>query len=984
MSGRLRLLALALPLAACARAPGSVAAPDGGPALQFARAPVLAVDDAGVWQRSALAAHTSRLTVGDDRELPLARVDLHVRVDGFRARVLADLWFDNPDDRIWEGTFQLRLPDAASPYYLAFGQQTARLAPPPATGGLGPRDVLAARASAWIAVKEARMVARADASAAYRETVRPRLVRVVVDPALAEWAGAGVFNARLFPIAARTRHRVVVGYDLDLVPDAQGLALTLPLPEVPELHVDLDLAAADRLVVEPAAPAQPAGERLHVRLDDPRGAVTLRRPGRAPVLLQGDDPGVGPVFAAELVPELPAAPAAPAAAHAVFVVDASLSSNPARFATWLALLREVLDRNRPDLRSFAVVCFNVEARWWQPRFVANTPEHVEAALAHAAGVALEGATDLGAALEVAARPGGSTPDGAPFDLFLLSDGAATWGEDDPHALVRRLRARAAACGRACPAALRTYRTHGAGVDPRFLAELSRGTGGSLVGFAGDHELARAATAHRAGAWDLVAVELPGGEDLLLAGRPPALHPGQPLRIAGRGALPADAAVTLRLRRGGSERAVVTRLGPALRSDLAPRIYGEIAVDQLEDAIAGARVEAEAYARHFRVTGRAASLLMLERDDDYRRRGLPGPGDDAPQVARRPVGSTLAAAAPLVDPRRASDQGRLLGALADRGAAVDVRVPPLLLAAPAADFDLAPAPLATRASTWDAIPAALRPRLAAHRLDPRALAVHADERRARHSAADGLKALSSLAELQPGDDAVLHELAMTALAWDEPAAAAALLRRATGLPRPDPVAHHLLAVALAAADRPAPAVAHFELALAAATADGARDAVVLDYRALLTRVADAPAPSQLREFARTRRGELDTHSTLVDMPAVVTLHWSAPEVDVDLHVTEPSGAEIHYGRRGEQDAGQLVLDATDGHGPEVYALRSPVPGTYRVGARFFSGDRHRAATRTRALVTVHRAPGLASASVTRHLVTLEPGQGVVPVTTVELP
>ena len=62
--------------------------------------------------------------------------------------------------------------------------------------------------------------------------------------------------------------------------------------------------------------------------------------------------------------------------------------------------------------------------------MANTPENVEALLNYADGLALEGATDLGRALKEAASPGwcrvGFSP---PPDLFLLSDGAATWGED---------------------------------------------------------------------------------------------------------------------------------------------------------------------------------------------------------------------------------------------------------------------------------------------------------------------------------------------------------------------------------------------------------------------------------------------------------------------------------------------------------------------------------------------------------------------------
>jgi hypothetical protein len=77
-----------------------------------------------------------------------------------------------------------------------------------------------------------------------------------------------------------------------------------------------------------------------------------------------------------------------------------------------------------------VLFFNVETFWWQEKFVANTPENVEALMNDADGLALEGATDLGRALKEAAAPNWQpTGEGPAPDLFLLSDGAATWGED---------------------------------------------------------------------------------------------------------------------------------------------------------------------------------------------------------------------------------------------------------------------------------------------------------------------------------------------------------------------------------------------------------------------------------------------------------------------------------------------------------------------------------------------------------------------------
>ena len=60
--------------------------------------------------------------VGDHEELPLKGMQVDVRVDGFRARVLVDLYYYNDRPQQLEGNFQLRLPDEASPYFFAFGR----------------------------------------------------------------------------------------------------------------------------------------------------------------------------------------------------------------------------------------------------------------------------------------------------------------------------------------------------------------------------------------------------------------------------------------------------------------------------------------------------------------------------------------------------------------------------------------------------------------------------------------------------------------------------------------------------------------------------------------------------------------------------------------------------------------------------------------------------------------------------------------------
>ncbi|MEK6238364.1 MAG: hypothetical protein N2C14_26910, partial [Planctomycetales bacterium] len=75
------------------------------------------------WKRSEIVPNTSRLMIGDKEELPLKGMQAQVRIDGFRARVVLDFHFYNDRGRQFEGTFKLRLPNGASPYFFAFGEQ---------------------------------------------------------------------------------------------------------------------------------------------------------------------------------------------------------------------------------------------------------------------------------------------------------------------------------------------------------------------------------------------------------------------------------------------------------------------------------------------------------------------------------------------------------------------------------------------------------------------------------------------------------------------------------------------------------------------------------------------------------------------------------------------------------------------------------------------------------------------------------------------
>ena len=67
---------------------------------------------------------------------------------------------------------------------------------------------------------------------------------------------------------------------------------------------------------------------------------------------------------------------------------------------------------------------------------------------------------------------------------------------------------------------------------------------------------------------------------------------------------------------------------------------------------------------------------------------------------------------------------------------------------------------------------------------------------------------------------------------------------------------------------------------------------------------------------------------------IVLRWDADNTDMDLHVVEPSGEEAMFSHALTAQGGKVSADVTGGYGPEEYALRRPLPGSYKVRAKFY--------------------------------------------------
>jgi len=915
------------------------------------------------WKRVAAAPNTSRLMIGDDEALPLRGMQVEVHVDGFRARVVLDCFFFNDRSETLEGDFKLRLPDDAALYYFAFGKTSAEYSlkdlpdlkaeflDPAGAGDLSPEEVRQTRQQRWSEIQEARMVPRQQAAFAYERTVRRR-----VDPALVEWAGAGVFSAKVFPLTPHTLHRVVVGYDVFLRPVEDTLELALPLPaERGETRVDLSIAGDVRgeARVEPRLAATFADGRTHYVVENPQaGELRLFLPHTRPLWLLGGNDAGGRFWATQVVAELPARRSREST-RAVFLLDTSLSSRPGTFNLWLALLRHILDDNRGSLRQFAVLTFDVGQHWWRQQWSDNTEENVAALLKDCEQLALEGATDLHQALASLGAAEWLRRDGhTRTDLFLLSDGAATWGETDLPLLDR-------AVSEAPVDSLYAYQTGMAGSAISVLQRLARQHGGAVLSVASEAELAVAAVAHRLRPWRLTSVEADGADDVLTAGRALWVYPGQRLTVVGRG-LP-QGRLQLHLDQDGHSRTLTYKVDKPLSSELTPRLYGQVAVSQLEELGGATEEYAAAYARHFRVTGRTCSLLMLDSEDDYQRYDIK-PEDDRYVVQTSRVETLMKTAAAASEQQLGDSKQRLVAWLErlEHVPGLELELSTALkLALTRLEVEPVSAGLEYRLRQRADWPKGYEQALAGESVDYDAVVAEVERRQRTLGPGDAVRALSNLVEGDPGNLVLVRDVAATAMDLGAPDQAYPLLLRVAQARPYQGFGYTDLADCLQRMGRTDLAMVLYEVAVSGdfeASHEDFHQIAATEYLSLLNRVADGRLPSQLRDYARSRRAVLAEEAEPLEADLLVVLQWNTDRTDVDLHVVEPSGEECYYGHARTAAGGQISEDVTDGFGPEMYWIPKAPKGKFTVKVDYYADDQLRAGVRSKVYLTIYRSYG----------------------------
>jgi hypothetical protein len=943
------------------------------------------------WKRVKAIPNTTRLMVGDKDELDLNGMQVNVQVDGFRARVLVDYFYYNDREQSLEGNFKLRLPDDSSLYYFAFGESAYELSPEGKLAAdeflddgkqfvsLAADDIKVARKGVWDNVKESRMVPREKAAHAFRETVRRR-----VDPALVEWSGAGVFNAKVFPLSPKKLHRIVVGYDVNLVRDGEDLNYEFALPENPgQCRIEMNVQEVEKAALTVTPEVDPVSAVVDGRLqkrfvfDEPEGdSIKLSMKASADTLLKSDG-DEGSFWSMQVTPDLPAENAV-GRERAIFLVDTSLSSSPDKFNVWVDLLEQTLANNRDSLKEFAVVFFNVDSHFWKEEYVANTAENVAKLRETIDSLALEGATDLYSAIDsvVKAEWIGGESASSP-DVFLLSDGAATWGETNLRLIDRLLQ-------QSTLGSLYAYQTGLTGTSIAGLRFLAGRSGGAVFSVATEPELKTASKAHRRRPWKLNRISAEGATDVLTAGRVQWVYPGQTITVVGRGSV----SDKIEFEFVQADQTKTVFVDPVeVESDLASRLYGQVAVGQLESLGSGAFDVSSAYARHFRVTGRTCSLLMLESEADYQRFDIK-PQEDL-FVIKTKAASELIDDALMTSAEQLADPKAQLVAWLKRLESMPgmkFKMPTALqLAMDDIRIDAISGDLNCSLTTKAALSKEYLDAIASENPDYDRLAAEA-LRRSKNSVDDAIKVYSSLVERNPGDIIVSRDVAFTAMELDRPGHAYHLLKR-VAMQRPfQGNIYPAIGQCLARMGKGDMAIVYYEVAMNGTFQRQGNDfkrIVSAQYIHLLRQVVSGKIDSSVPDFAKARLATLGKNLPFGTADVVVTMMWNQDQTDVDLHVIEPDGEECFYKHKTTKSGGQITEDITTGFGPEMYFNANAPKGSYQLKAKYFGSGQNRTKLKNKVYVTIIRDFGTDSESVIQKTVQLSRVGEVDPVMSFEI-
>lgn len=67
---------------------------------------------------------------------------------------------------------------------------------------------------------------------------------------------------------------------------------------------------------------------------------------------------------------------------------------------------------------------------------------------------------------------------------------------------------------------------------------------------------------------------------------------------------------------------------------------------------------------------------------------------------------------------------------------------------------------------------------------------------------------------------------------------------------------------------------------------------------------------------------------------VIMNWNQMDVDLDLHIIEPTGEECYFSHTSTEAGAKFSKDFTQGYGPEQYLIRNAVKGKYQIKTNYY--------------------------------------------------
>lgn len=928
-----------------------------------------------VWKMKKRETGEAQISVGTKEQLHLRSLRVMARVEGPRGRTMVDHVFYNPYPRQLQGTFRYKLPDQASMAYFAFyptlkdrqkvkiGDSTIELPSPQASSlyTMQMEEMMDKEPSPFGKPKIARVVPKEKALHAYEETVRRG-----IDPALVEWSGANTFSAKVFPISPSSFCRVVIAYDQTLPRIGQECRYEFYWPQDKKIDLDFMLVTAPayegRINLKGSTLKKEQGffsyhlkkrpgelKEDHIEYTFPTASIEV---------ISGRDKEDGPIYVyGRLLPNLPDKAGQKGSSRAVFMLDTSMSQEVNEFDFALQLLKRILELG-DEIKEFNILLFNIEAHWWNKKgWIANTKESRKELFSKLKEVLLEGATDLETALQALNKAPWLNKKGEALDVFMLSNGASTWGDPNTNRVVARFKQ-----GMHFAPQFYSY-NFGLGSYSRDFFQILQTLGGASYHCHGPAQLDKTAVAHRSSAFLIESIEGKGLQDLLISGKPRRIYPGQELLFGAKQVGP-DTAITVKGHFQGQKKELTFKINPTLAdhlSSLAPRAFGELVVKTME-GLENPTLEKTiiAYARYFSVPGKTCSLLMLDTQKDYDEFKI-NLTKDGEKIQKTSVKEILAGLShslmatlqsrkslfvdsweklqknPLVKIPNIKEIARLIGLLSKE------------------DFDVNEKEILCKSHLLSEVSQSYLQRRKANKKDYD-LYLSEGSRRLAGSLGDAVRCLSSLVELEPGSSVALRLVGYWLLQHNFPELALGLFERVKEKRSFEPHSYRDLAKCYWAMNKFGTAALFYEIVLKGTwhSRFGQLKTVAQgEYLRLLRQgFNQKKMAGKYKDFLGQRLEELSKlPGAKLRGDVMVTITWNTDGTDVDLWVKDPSGEECGYNHKNTNAGGKLLEDITRGYGPEQFFLPYAPKGQYEVSVNYYSGNRTRLSDRTFVEITL---------------------------------